>query len=160
MSHVDWNDGRKLLMTAGLMVAWGTFYSLWPVSWWLEVRKIEVHDTMEGECPTMSVDRINHRQFYGFASLQFDRVFPDGTLKPGPSISAPAPWREYQPRTNPNPITTLYEWAWGDFLVCEFTAGDYEMRTTYTVRPKWYPWMPERTFTVVSPFTILPRAKR
>lgn len=135
---------------AFLWLVWLALVTFWPVTWWLDVRDVHVHDAYEGDAVVMSVDRVIVRNFTGQYFVQVRVIDEEGAF--GPVLcdgSAGGPY--YQGSDLPFPITLTW-WAAGR---CQsLPPGRYRAITTWEIKPD-LPILPRKTLTVFSnPFEV------
>jgi hypothetical protein len=130
------------------------YLQLLPPSHWLEVRKISVFDTIEGETPKLDVDRTIRRPFFGYWTLSVREVTPNGITQ---VCEADGKSRYRLDAALPDPIT-LDWWSTGQCSVIE--RGQYIVTTTW----RWSVGFLGLTFNKEvnvdsNPFRVLPNTE-
>jgi len=138
---------------AVLWLLWLLVATLWPVSWWFEIRGIHVHDSIEGRPVEMTVDRVIVRDFSGKYYVQVRVVDDDGNF--GPVYCEGSGGGPYFVGSQlPSPVTLTW-WAAG--RCADLPVGKWRAATTWYIQPDW-PLLPAKTLTVFSNrFEVLPR---
>jgi len=100
---------------------------LWPASYWLEVRQVQVFRAHEGEPIRMAVDRIIKREFYGSWTVRVRNIQDDGWLTACAAIGA----GDYEPVAM-LPVDLTLSW-WTDGRCQTLPAGKYLVNTTWLI---------------------------
>lgn len=102
---------------------------LWPASWWLEVRSVQIQNSNVGEAIVMDVDRSINRPFFGVWRTQTRGVNPDGTLTP--VVCTASFDTDYKTESSLPGIVTLDWWTGGK---CAWLpAGRYILSTSWRI---------------------------
>jgi hypothetical protein len=102
--------------------------SLWPASWWLDVDRVAVFDSVSGADVIMEVDRTIHRDFVADWSVVV-RSHDSGGWKVWCTARGTS---DYRPDAAlPDPLTL--EW-WTDGKCTRPPPGQYLISTIWTVR--------------------------
>jgi hypothetical protein len=114
-----------------------------PVTNWLQVKSIAVHDSEEGQPVVLSVDRTIRQPFIGEWSATVRQSTPEGFV-----IQCSATGKgHYSPSAVlPKPLTL--DW-WTMPVRCALPPGRYRLETLWTVQPQGYP---EKNLLVTSNF--------
>ncbi|QPC87156.1 hypothetical protein GA830_10680 [Mesorhizobium sp. NBSH29] len=143
---------KGTVVVAGVIVfAWAMWLSVWPVfvpaSHWFEVKDIQVMDARVGQTPAMKVKRTIHRPFRGHWITTVMRKQSDETYT---TFCTSSGTQDYVTDAMLPVDLDLDWWTWP--RQCQLPAGEYKLRTFWSVLPVDYP---EKSVRVLSnPFTI------
>lgn len=115
-----------VLILALWVLAWVGVH-LWPVSFWLDVRQVQVFNSQVGEPVRMAVNRVIKRQFYAEWSVRVRRIQEDGWL----TACASSGSGTYEPVAT-FPVELDLEW-WTDGHCQALPAGEYLVNTTWRI---------------------------
>lgn len=139
------NLRRDTILLMILSAAWVILIcgSLWPTSYWFEVKHITVNDATLGEPVIMEVDRTIKRPFYAEWTVTIREAVADGYVircltKASTDYRVDA--------TFPDPLTL--DW-WSNSECNDLDEGSYVMTTTWDIRPDIL-GLPKKTLTVES----------
>ena len=143
--------GPAAFAVAVAWLVWLAVTSLWPTTYWFDVRAVHVHDSREGEPVLMTVDRMIAREFDGRYFVQVRVINADGGV--GPVKCPGAGGGPYLVGSElPNPLTL----DWWASTKCDLPAGRYRAVTTWEIKPD-LPILPGKRLTVFSNvFEVLP----
>ena len=119
----------KILMC--ITFVWMMFigFTLWPTSFWLEVKNIKVHDVKVGEPIIMEVDRTIHRPFYADWNVTVRKEEGEGYVINCLNRAA----TDYRIDAKlPNPVTL--DW-WSNGACSDLKPGYYIITTSWDIRP-------------------------
>lgn len=115
-----------VLILAIWVAAWLTV-NLWPASWWLEVRQVQVFNSVVGEPVRMAVDRTIHREFYAQWTVRVRKVEDGGWL----TACASSGGGTYVPIAT-LPVELGLGW-WSDGRCLALPVGQYLVNTTWKI---------------------------
>ena len=115
-----------VLILALWVVAW-LVVNLWPVSFWLDVRQVQVFSAEAGQPVRMAVDRVIKRQFYAQWSVRVRKVEDGGWL----TACAASGAGTYEPIAT-LPVSLDLGW-WTDGRCQALPAGEYLVNTTWRI---------------------------
>ena len=150
---IRWADHRWVFPVAAAwlvvyFIGRGTIF-LWPSSFWLDVRRVAVFDSIAGAEIIMEVDREIHRNFIADWSVNVRRwVGGHWTL-----ICTARGTSDYRPEAAlPDPLTLSW---WTDGQCASMREGRYLVSTIWTIRGAG--GLPNKTIqTASNVFTVLP----
>lgn len=108
------------------VIVWLTV-NLWPSSFWLEVRQVQVFNSEEGQPVRMAVDRVIKRQFYAEWTVRVRRVQDDGWLTACAAVGGGT----YEPIAS-LPVELDLGW-WTDGRCQALPVGQYLVNTTWRI---------------------------
>jgi len=100
--------------------------SLWPASWWMDVRSISVFDSREGEKITLVVDRTISKSFVGTWNVIVRKMGPEGVTV---HCTAGETSNYRSDATLPNPLTL--DW-WTSGRCSNLPEGRYILTTVWS----------------------------
>ena len=121
-------SGWGAFVVAAVWLAWLAVVSLWPGSWWFDVRRVVVFDAPAGVEILMEVDRVIHREFIADWSAVVRR-WEDG----GWTVACAGRGKSnYRPdAVLPDPLTLSW---WTDGACPTLPTGRYFVSTIWTIR--------------------------
>lgn len=115
------------------VTTWVLVHHYSPGSWWLEVHRIEVKDSVVGKSPSMIVDRTIHRSFFGSWTVTILKKGVAGYY----TYCVARGTSDYRPNVVLPDNPDLDWWTWP--TKCPLSAGEYVVNTLWRIEPQGYP---------------------
>ena len=112
-----------------LISAWLLYAALTPASYWMEVKKIYVHDTVIGDDIPIAVDWIIHRPFVANWHTVLRKSVPGDQSSFVAICTSDGQANMFNGRQFPKDITLGW---WMGQTHCELTPGAYYLETIWT----------------------------
>lgn len=131
MSDKRINLGFLILLLAALFPAFIAGIQQWfPPSYWFELDRVYVHDTVEGKPALMEIDRTIHRPVTMEWTVEVNRETMGGFY----AYCVQSGQNDYRPGSSlPAPTELNLDW-WTWPRKCDLPAGRYQVETTYRIR--------------------------
>lgn len=139
----------RVLIVAALLAGTYSAVVAVPVSWWLDVRSVEVASAATPAEVTLKVNRAIRRAFSGSFVVTVRRN-PGGSFVCSTGSSTPINYRPHAEMPDP-----LYLWWWlgskASLASCDdFVPGGYLLETCWTVLRPFWGLVPEKTWCIDS----------